>query len=208
MRVIAGDLRGLRLKSLRGESLRPSSDRLRETLFDVLGKAIQGAALLDAYAGSGAVGIEALSRGAREVVFLESHRPAADLIRHNLKLVGVSVGFRLLTTEVWTGIERLEQEGEKFQVVFLDPPYAEIREYHRVLRALGRSSMLYPSSKVVAEHSRHTRLEQRYGSLGLVRLLRQGESQLAFYQHVIQPSPRGSGEGVPEVRRPAMGYSA
>ncbi|HEX5481461.1 MAG TPA: 16S rRNA (guanine(966)-N(2))-methyltransferase RsmD [Terriglobia bacterium] len=185
MRVIAGAYGGLRLKTLKGAALRPTSDQLRETLFNILGEGLEGAQFLDAYAGSGAVGIEALSRGAQCVVFLEHHRPAVELIRQNLTALGVDSGFEILTCPVMTGIERLESQSEKFDFVFLDPPYAEIREYHRVLRKFGRSEILLPQSLVIAEHSRHCNLEERYGSLALARRLRHGDSQLAFYRRGI-----------------------
>lgn len=182
MRVIAGTYGGLRLKTLKGAALRPTSDQLRETLFNILGESIEGARFLDAYAGSGAVGIEALSRGARSVTFLEQHRPAADLIRENLKTLGVDSGFEIHTCAVGTGIERLERQEARFDFVFLDPPYAEIHEYHRTLREFGRSQILAPAALVIAEHSRHCNLEERYGSLALARRLRHGDSQLAFYR--------------------------
>ncbi|HTV55731.1 MAG TPA: 16S rRNA (guanine(966)-N(2))-methyltransferase RsmD [Terriglobia bacterium] len=181
MRVISGLYRGLRLRTLKGELIRPTSDRMRETLFDVLGDSVQGAYFLDAYAGTGAVGIEALSRGARQVVFLESRRPAAELIRQNLQSVGAASGFTLLTAEVERGIERLEEQRATFDFAFLDPPYAQIREYHHILRKLGRSSVLSDRSRVIAEHSRRTLLEHCYSSLVLARLIRHGDSQMAFY---------------------------
>jgi 16S rRNA (guanine966-N2)-methyltransferase len=186
MRVIAGAYRGLRLRTLKGEMLRPTSDRLRETLFDILGNSVHAAAFLDMYAGSGAVGIEALSRGAGLVVFIESHRPATEIIRQNLRVLGVVTGFTLLTAKVEVGIERLEQDGINFDFVFLDPPYAHVADYHHSLRKLSRSSVVSTGSVVIAEHSRHTQLEERYGRLVLTRLLRQGESQLAFYRP-LQP---------------------
>src|ERR1700740_1078486 len=126
MRIIAGSYRGLRLMTLKGSQLRPTSDQLRETLFDVLGPAIRGKRFLDAYAGSGAVGLEALSRGAAEVVFLEHHRPAAEMIRKNLASLKIGSGFRIVTSQALTALERLGQEGARFDYVFLDPPYSEI----------------------------------------------------------------------------------
>jgi 16S rRNA (guanine966-N2)-methyltransferase len=182
MRVIAGTYRGLRLSTLKGGNLRPTSDQLRETLFDVLGPSVVGATFLDAYAGSGAVGLEALSRGARQVVFIEHHRAAAELIRQNLATLQIDSGFHLLTCAVVTGLERLEQEEARFDFVFLDPPYEEIREYHHTLRQLARGTLLLPSSVVVAEHSRHVLLEEEYASLRRTRLLRHGDAQLAFYR--------------------------
>ncbi len=182
MRIISGTYRGLRLGTLKGGHLRPTSDQLRETLFDVLGPAIEGAAFLDAYAGTGAVGMEALSRGARDVVFIEHHRAASQLIRQNLRLLNLDSGHALLTCAVLKGLERLERDGERFDVVFLDPPYEEIREYHHTLRQLARGLLLRPSSVVVAEHSRHVELEENYLTLHRARLLRHGDAQLAFYR--------------------------
>lgn len=182
MRIISGTYRGHFLKNLKGGKLRPTSDHLRETLFDVLGPLIEGATFLDAYAGSGAVGIEALSRGAREVVFLEHHRPAVVLIRENLAALQIESGFRLIPRSVLTGIEKLAEEGARFDFAFIDPPYEEIREYHHALRELARSGLLGPNSIAIAEHSRHCELEDRYGSLLRTRLLRRGDSQLSFYR--------------------------
>jgi 16S rRNA (guanine966-N2)-methyltransferase len=182
MRIISGTYRGHFLKTIKSGKLRPTSDHLRETLFDVLGSFIEGATFLDAYAGTGAVGIEALSRGAREVVFLEHHRPAVELIRENLKALEIESGYNVLPWSVMKGIERLAEEGTKFDFAFIDPPYEEIREYHHALRELARSGLLGPASMVIAEHSRHCELEERYGNLLRSRLLRRGDSQLSFYR--------------------------
>jgi 16S rRNA (guanine966-N2)-methyltransferase len=182
MRIISGAYRGRQLRTLKSAKLRPTSDQLRETLFDVLGPSVEGASFLDAYAGSGAVGLEALSRGAGEVVFIEHHRAAVAVIRRNLEALGIDSDYRLMTSEVLSGVERLNQEGARFDVVFLDPPYEEFREYHHVLRQLGRGVLVGPGSLVVAEHSRHTLLEDHYGSLRRVRLLCHGDAQLAFYR--------------------------
>ena len=182
MRVISGTYRGLQLGTLKGGNLRPTSDQMRETLFDVLGPRVEGASFLDAYAGSGAVGIEALSRGASEVVFIEHHRAAQQLIRKNLESLGIDSGYYLIRSTVATGLERLEQEGSQFSFVFLDPPYKEISEYHHVLRLLGRSPLLDAASLVIAEHSRHCRLEEAYGGLRRSRLIRHGDTQLGFYR--------------------------
>jgi len=182
MRIISGTYRGHFLKTLKGGKLRPTSDHLRETLFDVLGPLIEGATFLDAYAGTGAVGIEALSRGAREVVFLEHHRPATDLIRENLKALEIESGATVLPWSVLKGIAKLAEEGTKFDFAFIDPPYEEIREYHHALRELARSGLLGENSFAIAEHSRHCVLEERYGRLVRTRLLRRGDSQLSFYR--------------------------
>ncbi len=182
MRIISGTYRGLAIKTLQGGKLRPTSEQLRETLFDVLGPRVEGSRFLDCYAGSGAVGLEALSRGAMGVVFIEHHRAAAELIRQNLAALEIVSGFRLLASQVLTGLARLEEEGARFDFIFLDPPYDAIREYHSTLRELGRSTLLVPTSMVIAEHSRHVRLEDEYARLRRTRVIRHGDAQLAFYR--------------------------
>jgi 16S rRNA (guanine966-N2)-methyltransferase len=182
MRIISGTYRGLRLKTLKSSNLRPTSDQLRETLFDVIGPQLEGSTFLDAYAGTGAVGLEALSRGAREVVFIEHHRRAAELIRSNLAALEIHDGFHVMSCQVLAGLERLAAEGSRFDFVFVDPPYSEFREYHHVLRQIGRGHLLFPASVVVAEHSRHCLLENEYGRLHRSRVLRHGDAQLAFYR--------------------------
>jgi 16S rRNA (guanine(966)-N(2))-methyltransferase RsmD len=181
MRIIAGEFRGLRLGSLKSDKLRPTSDQLRETLFDVLGAGIEGASFLDAYAGSGAVGLEALSRGAREVVFIEHHRAAVALIHKHLDTFDIGSGYRVMNAEVSKALERLAGENYRFNYVFLDPPYTAIREYHHALRQLGRGAIIGSGSTVIAEHSKHTRLEDQYGPLLRTRLLRHGDAELSFY---------------------------
>jgi 16S rRNA (guanine966-N2)-methyltransferase len=182
MRIISGTYRGFRLRSLKGAGLRPTSDQMRETLFDVLGPSIVGSRFLDGYAGSGAVGLEALSRGAAEVVLVENHRGAQELIRRNLEAVHAAHCVQLLGSRLESALERLAQGNAPFDYVFLDPPYAEIAEYHRALRQLGRSPLIGPASVVIAEHSRHVLLEERYGGLERRRSIRHGDSQLTFYQ--------------------------
>jgi 16S rRNA (guanine966-N2)-methyltransferase len=181
MRIISGQNRGQRIQTLKGEHLRPTSDQMRETLFDVLGPGVLDSTFLDAYAGTGAVGLEALSRGAKEVVFVESHRAATDLIRRNLAALKIEDGFYLMNTKVLTAVERLDEEGSTFDFIFLDPPYGEAREYHHVLRQLGRSRLLTPATLVIAEHTRHYFLEEKYNRLERTRSIRHGDTQLTFY---------------------------
>lgn len=182
MRIIAGLNRGHRIHTLKSMNLRPTSDQMRETLFDVLGPRVRDSRLLDAYAGSGAVGLEALSRGAREVVFVEHHRGAMEMIRRNLAALKMETGFHLISSKVLTAIERLDDEGKPFDFVFLDPPYSEVSEYHHALRQLGRSRLLLPASLVIAEHSRHYHLEDHYSQLEQIRSIRHGDAQLTFFR--------------------------
>src|SRR5579872_6165125 len=138
MRIIAGTYRSRRLQSLPGLDLRPTADRLRETLFDILTAGnpgvLEGTVWLDLYAGTGAVGIEALSRGARMVHFVDSSTQAADLIRNNLTSLGLRAGFEVWPEDAQRAIARIESRGILPQFIFLDPPYRMEGEYQRTLR--------------------------------------------------------------------------
>ncbi len=186
MRVIAGKYRSRVLKNFRGLKLRPTSDRLRETLFNVIGLSIEGARFIDVYAGTGAVGIEALSRGAAEVIFIEKHATAANLIRQNLDSLGITSGATLLAVDALRGLEMLQawrqsEPGDAAEIMFLDPPYAEAKEYESVLRFLGTAGLRAKDGRVIVEHRRNSNLPETVGNLHRIRLLRQGDATLSFY---------------------------
>jgi 16S rRNA (guanine966-N2)-methyltransferase len=182
MRVIAGKYRSRTLRSLKGQELRPTSDRLRETLFNILGPAVEGALFVDLYAGTGAVGIEALSRGARAAMFVEQHKPAASLILRNLQSLAIEKQAEILTTDALRGLERMEARHIHAEFVFLDPPYAADQEYDRVLEFLGDSPLVAPTGRVIAEHLRKRSLPERVGELELTRVVEQGDAALSFYR--------------------------
>jgi len=183
MRVIAGEYRSRMLVAPRGRDTRPTSDRLRETLFNVLAPCIQGAVFLDLYAGSGAVGIEALSRGAREAVFVENAEPAQRAIRANLAALGIKGGYALEPRGVMAALKRLASSERAVDVVFLDPPYESANEYEATLGLVGAecSGLLTPNAIVVAEHAKKHDLSERYGGLTRYRVLKQGDAALSFY---------------------------
>jgi len=172
MRVIGGEFRSRRLKTLPGQALRPTPDRLRESLFSVLAPRINGCVFLDAYAGCGAVGIEALSRGAARAVFIEKHWHAARLIEENLRSLGAESRAQVLYGPVMKHLRRLAAD-----IVFLDPPYDLEREYGQALRLLAER----PPGLAIAQHSARLNLEEVYGPLRRVRVLKQGDNVLSFY---------------------------
>lgn len=172
MRVIAGDLRSRRLKGVPGAATRPTPDRLRETLFDILAARIENATFLDAYAGTGAVGIEALSRGARHAWFLERDRTALAVLRDNL----VALDLEPRATVV-PGRVRLTLPLYPADLVFLDPPYEKENEYAEAFQALAEAA----PRLVVAQHSVRFALEERYGPLQQIRRVRQGDNVLSFF---------------------------
>jgi 16S rRNA (guanine966-N2)-methyltransferase len=186
MRVIAGQYRRRTLRSLPGLEIRPTSDRLRETLFNVLcagdPAALPESTWLDLYAGTGAVGIEALSRGALMVHFVESSKAAADLIAGNLKSLGIASGFQIVTVEARNALWQLEAAGSVADFVFLDPPYSMQDEYAKTLAALAESKLLRGGSLVIAEHEKRFDLGEVFGGLRRYRKLVQGDAALSFYR--------------------------
>ena len=187
MRIIAGRYRSRSLEAPQGVTTRPTSDRLRETLFNVLAPRIEGARLLDLYAGSGAVGMEALSRGAGEVVFVERAQPALKVLRANLERLGIAAGRSIESSSVAAYLRRAageeRRQAERFDVVFLDPPWDAAEEYAATLGVLGRNveRLLAAGVVVIAEHRRKQKLEDKYGEMGRTRLLEQGDAALSFY---------------------------
>lgn len=164
---------------------RPTSDRLRETLFNVLGARVAGARFADLYAGSGAVGIEAISRGAAEVFFAEKQAAATAAIRANLRALSIQTGWQLDAGGTATLLKHLEigkaKNSDGLDIVFLDPPYEDAEEYHRTLTSLGCGTVLQADALVVAEHSRKQPLLDSYGALRRTRTLLQGDAALSFY---------------------------
>lgn len=186
MRVIAGKYRSRPLRSLRGMDIRPTSDRLRETLFNVLTagnlSALEGSIWLDLFAGTGAVGIEALSRGAREVHFVENSKPAVEAIRKNLQSLGIAEGFEILQEELPHAFWRMERQKVAADVVFLDPPYRMKGAYTDTLQALAESSLIWAVSVVIAEHEKKYDPGEEFGALRRFRHLVQGDTALSFYR--------------------------
>jgi 16S rRNA (guanine966-N2)-methyltransferase len=186
MRVIAGKYRGHPLRSLNGKDIRPTSDRLRETLFNVLTSgnptALEGTVWLDLFAGTGAVGIEALSRGAQQVFFVETSAPATKVIEQNLQNLKIADGFRILRDDLAGILWRLQREHVTADIVFLDPPYRMQDAYERTLMALADSSLVWAMSLVIAEHEKKFDPGAEFGALRRVRKLVQGNSTLSFYR--------------------------
>jgi 16S rRNA (guanine(966)-N(2))-methyltransferase RsmD len=181
MRVIAGVYRSRLLTAPRGLATRPTSDRLRETLFNVLSARVEGAVFADLYAGSGAVGIEAISRGARLVYFVDQAPSAVAAIRANLASLQIKSGFKIESATVASGLRRLE---ERCSIVFLDPPYAAEEDYAKTLASIGAraDTLLTGDGIVVVEHSKKMHPGEKIGPLERYRVLTQGDAGLSFYR--------------------------
>lgn len=195
MRIIAGTYRSRLLAAPRGMDTRPTSDRLRETLFNVIAPDVGESRFVDLYAGSGAVGLEALSRGAAQVWFAEKAAPALAAIRANLKSLGIRSGFAVEEHGALPLLKRLAACGEAVQIIFLDPPYEAEREYSAVLEFLGgegaQSGLVTAQTLVIAEHRRRGSLAAQYGALQRRRVLEQGDAALSFYR---VPPQQGAAE--------------
>ena len=184
IRIIAGALKGRRLASPDWPGLRPTSDKLRETLFNVLGPAVVGARVLDGYSGTGAVGIEALSRGASHVTFVDSDRRATELVQSNLLHCGIKEGYAIIRVDFAGAAARLESPGtvgtaKPFDIIFLDPPYGA----DEMASAIAAAAELAASdTRVIIEHARRDAAPAEAGKLRLTRNLSSGDSGLAFYR--------------------------
>jgi 16S rRNA (guanine(966)-N(2))-methyltransferase RsmD len=197
MRVIAGTYRSRQLIAPRGSETRPTSDRLRETLFNILAPRVAGCRFADLYAGTGAVGIEAISRGAEQIWFAERAELALAAIRANLKALKIARGFAIEEKGTGALLERLVKtvqkvgavEGKLLDLVYLDPPWEAEAEYTNTLHLLGSARgrlVLAPNALVVAEHNSKTQLAERYGELVQTRSLKQGDAALTFYSIAAQ----------------------
>ncbi len=183
MRIISGKFRSRPLKTPVGLDVRPSSDRLRETLFNVLAASrnLEGSRWIDLFAGTGAVGIEALSRGAAYVYFVEKARKVARIIEENLNSLGAESQAEVLNSDALAALRQMEGT-DSVDFVFLDPPYREEGAYLGVLRILAGSPLLKPASIVIAEHTKHFDPGDGVNDLHRYRSLKQGDAVLSFYR--------------------------
>ncbi len=179
-RIIGGAGKGRRLKEPRGDETRPTGARVRQTLFDILAPVIHGSRFLDAFAGGGGVGLEALSRGARRVVLVDESRAAIEAVRANAALLAPgSEGIDVLREDSRRALARLRERGERFDVVYLDPPYAS--DLYEPMLPLAES-VLAEDGVIVAEHFHKRALPERMGGLVASRSVRVGDHTLTFYR--------------------------
>jgi 16S rRNA (guanine966-N2)-methyltransferase len=193
MRIVAGKFGSRILKPVKDLALRPTSDRLRETLFNILGEAVADSIFVDCYAGTGAVGIEALSRGARQVIFIEKHAATAELIRANLLLLGVNTSIargvvpeaQLMNTDARRGFGQLAERALHANFIFVDPPYAEMGQCVKVLERIADQKvaerLLAAQGTLIIEHGSRDKVPESIGALKRARILKQGDSALSFF---------------------------
>ena len=173
MRVIAGRFRSRKIKPVPGLNVRPTPDRLREALFNVLAPRIEGTVFLDAYAGTGAVGIEALSRGAKHAILIEKKPDAMAVLRENVQTLGIEKEVLVVRGSAIVQLPR-----QKCDIVFIDPPYEQVKDYSVCLNALLETGC----TLAIAQHSSRLTLEDAYGPYQKTRVLRQGDNSLSFFE--------------------------
>ncbi len=190
MRIIAGSHKGRRLLSPKTSDLRPTSGRVKEALFSILGDRISGAMVLDLFAGTGAIGIEALSRGAKHVVFVESHRTSLRLLRDNLDQCGLSKNTEIYPGEAVSFLQHAERKGLSFDIAFADPPYFD-DSVNTLLPLLGQSAMIRSHTVVILEHPTKHSIPAQVGPLKRTRQYRYGDTSLSLF-HTYDEEASGS----------------
>ena len=190
-RIIGGAGKGRRLKTVAGDDTRPTGARVRQSLFDVLAREIPGCRFLDAFAGNGGVGLEALSRGAAKVVLVDQAYAAVEAARENARALAAAGGeVQVFRQDARSALAAFADEGRSFDVVYLDPPYAS-ELYEPLLERLG-GALLAPGGVVVAEHFHKRALPERIGALARSRLLRVGDHCLSFYRRAVAAGEAGA----------------
>jgi 16S rRNA (guanine966-N2)-methyltransferase len=186
MRIIAGLYKSRHLKASPPAGTRPTSDKLRETLFNILGETVRGCTFLDGCAGVGAIGIEAISRGAERVVFVDQSRKATRMIRENLQGLDIDTGFKIFEADLPKALDICAREAAVFDIAFLDPPYDRVDVYADALAKFATLPILAEPGVLILEHSKRTEMPDESGTLKKVRTLLQGDSALSFYRRGVE----------------------
>lgn len=186
MRIGAGAYRGRPLKTPKGAATRPTSGMVRETLFNILAPLVPDARVLDLFAGCGSVGLEALSRGASHATFVEQAAPALACLRDNIALLGVGQETTVLPLPVERALRQLAARGEPFDIIFLDPPFADVSAYTQVLEAVAAARLLAPDGTLIAQHAARAPLPDAVPPLTRHRLRPLGDNALSFYRYGVE----------------------
>lgn len=184
MRIIAGAARGRKLRAPRGSATRPTADRVRESVFNILGPVAAGARVLDLFAGAGGLGLEALSRGAAWAVFVDRAPAAARCVRDNLAILAMTDQAEVITSDALRAVRRMRAHGDRFDWVFVDPPYASDLAA-ATLTTLGESPVLADGATVIVEHDRRRPLPDASGQLARTDQRAYGDTIVSFYGTVL-----------------------
>ncbi|ARU62396.1 16S rRNA (guanine(966)-N(2))-methyltransferase RsmD [Tumebacillus avium] len=182
MRVISGDCKGRRLKAVPGTSTRPTTDKVKESMFNIIGPYFDGGWALDLFAGTGGLGIEALSRGIDKAVFLDTDHKAVATIRENVSTLGLTERSEIYKNDARRALDQLAGRGLQFELVFLDPPYKLVNYYEELISKLQTLNLLTERAYIVAEHSADVELQGAYGRAKRWRHAEYGEIAISFYE--------------------------
>jgi len=191
VRIIGGRFRGRRLAVVRG-GMRPTADRVREAIFNILGPGLEGVRVLDLFAGTGALGIEALSRGARQAVFVENNSTSLQVLQKNLASCDLVAASQVLTLPVIRALKQMAAQEQRFELIFLDPPYGQGLAA-QTLELLAQSSLITPEAQIVVEHGLRDPLPEQICSLTQVDQRRYGDILISFYQSIRASDPSQAG---------------
>ncbi|MEA4846555.1 MAG: 16S rRNA (guanine(966)-N(2))-methyltransferase RsmD [Clostridiaceae bacterium] len=189
MRVIAGEYKGRRLDPIEGMDIRPTSDKVKESLFNILGAAVIDSVFLDLFGGTGGIGIEALSRGAKHVVFIDSSIKSIKVLKGNLSRLDIKDGIEVFNVDYSTAIGKLYKYGKKFDIIFVDPPYS-IGMAVSALKEIDKNPILSQSGLIIVEHDSKEDMPQKVGKLYLYRYKQYGNTTLSFYTINEQPQQK------------------
>lgn len=188
MRVIAGSVKGRKLKAPVGLHTRPITDMIKEALFNVWGSDIYDSTVLDLFAGSGSVGIEALSRGACKVVFVDNDINSSKIIKENLNNCSLTTGWEVLHNDVFRVVELLSRHGQKFDYIYVDPPFSNVRIFNEIMLALGRADILEDDGVLVIRSQKQKEMAESFHRLVKYRQSNYGESNLHYYRWTKEDS--------------------
>lgn len=189
MRVIAGQAKGKRLQAPPGMNTRPITDMIKEALFNVLGDEVRDSLFLDLFAGSGSVGIEALSRGAKQVVFIDNSAAAVGIIKNNISNCGFGEGFTVYRNDVFKALTLLDQRRTKFDLIYVDPPFTIEKIFDQIIRALDQVSILKQHGRIILRTQRKKQLTAQLNYLEEYRINNYGESALHYYRMYEEVKP-------------------
>lgn len=182
MRIIAGAYKGFRLQSFSGKEIRPTSDKIREAIFDIIGSKIVGAEFLDLFAGTGAMGIEAISRGAKEVTFVEIDRKAIAIIKLNLNKIYQNTYSNILRNDYLQAIKLLSLNQKIFDIIFIDPPYNK-KYLSKALQEIDKSTIIKKESLIIVQHPIQTEVKEDFTNIFCCKEKKYGSSKITIFSN-------------------------
>ncbi len=185
LRVIAGEFRGRRLDRIEGMEIRPTSDKVKESLFNILGETVIDSSFLDLFGGTGGIGIEALSRGAKHVVFIDSSIKSIKVLKGNLEHMKIQEGAEVYNTDYETAIKKLHINNKQFDIIFIDPPYSKGMAQNALV-CIAANPILADDGLIIAEHDTKDAMPDKVGNLVLYRVKQYSNTSLSFYKTVNQ----------------------